>query len=607
MPGTLIAIFLDTVTRHRKSAQFMRKVGGAWDSIAAERALTEVERLSMGLRDLGIGPGDAVALLAETRYEWAVADLAILGLGAVTVPIYPTLTAPQCRFILENAGVKLAIVSTPEQLVKVRAIAESLPGLKTIVPMETAPGGTPRERAWEAVSRRGAEILARDPRAFRDSASRIRPVDLATIIYTSGTTGEPKGAMLSHHNIVSNVEACLQIMELRPDDTCLSFLPLCHIFERMAGLYAMLAAGATIAYAENLESVAANAVEVRPTVLMGVPRFYEKVYARVMESALAERPLKRALFFWALGGATAAARACLAHRPVPPLTRLHARIADRLVGARIRARVGGRIRYCISGGAPLSPKVMEFFFAVGIPVVEGYGLTETSPVICLNRRGHEKPGSVGPPIPGTEVRIGTTTGEILARGPGVMQGYFHNDEASRLALEGGWFHTGDVGHLDDEGYLVITDRIKDLLVTAGGKKIAPQPIEARLKASKWVTEAVLIGDRRPYVVCLLVPNLANLEAEARSHGWPAGSHEDLVTRPEARALIQPLIERVNAELAPFEQIKSFALLPRDLSAEAGELTPTFKVRRRIVLEHFAETIERLYTHAHPSSGTPVRT
>ena len=592
MAGTLIGVFLEAVSRHRKSTQFTRKLGDRWESISAERALSDVERLALGLRDLGVSPGDRVALLAETRYEWAIADLAILGLGAITVPIYPTLTEPSCRFIVENSGAKLAIVSTPSQLARMRNISDGVAALQTLVPMDPAPGGT-RERAWEAVTRRGAELLARDPRAFRDAAARIQPGDLATIIYTSGTTGEPKGAMLSHDNIVSNVDSCLQIMQLGPDDSCLSFLPLSHVLERMGGLYAMLRAGATIAYAEGLERVAANAVEVRPTVLIGVPRFFEKVYARVMSNAKSERPLKRALFFWSLAGATAAARARLARRPVPLLAQLQAAIADRLVGARVRARFGGRVRYCISGGAPLSAQLMEFFFAVGIPMIEGYGLTETSPVIALNRLGKEKPGSVGPAIPGTEVKI-AENGEILAKGPGVMLGYYHNEIATRASLENGWFHTGDVGHLDAEGCLFITDRIKDLLVTAGGKKIAPQPIEAKLKNTGWIAEAVLIGDRRPYAVCLIVPDFARLEAETAARGIRAQNHQDLVERDDVRALYRPLVDTVNAGLAPFETIKQFALLPRELTVDAGELTPTFKVRRRIVLEHFADVVDRLY-------------
>jgi long-chain acyl-CoA synthetase len=597
MSRTLIGIFLDGVSRYRNDAQFMRKAGGRWQSISGERALGDVERLALGLQDLGVRRGDHVALLSESRYEWAVADLAILGLGAITVPIYPTLTAEQCRFILENSEAAIAIVSNAAQLEKLRAVRGTLPLLRAIVPIDPVPNGSAHELPWDAVARKGAERLARDPQAFRTEAAKAVPADIATIIYTSGTTGEPKGAILTHDNIASNVDACLQVMELRPDDSCLSFLPLCHIFERMAGLYAMLAAGVTIAYAESIDAVAANAVEVRPTILTGVPRFYEKVYARVMENAASQPPLRRAIFSWSMHGAVAAAHARLMRQNVPPLTALHAKIADALVGKTVRARVGGRIRYCISGGAPLPSKVMEFFFAVGIPVVEGYGLTETSPVICLNRRGSETPGSVGPAIPGVEVRI-AEDGEILTRGPHVMRGYFKNEAATRDAIRDGWFHTGDVGRLDANGLLFITDRIKDLLVTAGGKKVAPQPIEARLKTSKWISEAVLLGDQRPYVVGLIVPNFATLEAEAAARGWKTATRDELVRRPDALALFQPFVDAVNEKLAPFEKIKSYALLPRELSAEAGELTPTFKVRRKIVNQHFADVIDGLYAHAH---------
>jgi long-chain acyl-CoA synthetase len=601
MTQTLIGLFLETVARHRKPSLFMRKLSGRWESISAERTLADVERLALGLGDLGVQRGDHVAILSENRYEWPVADLAILGLGAVSVPIYPTLTAQQVRYILENSEAKVVIASTPAQLAKLHAIVDTLPRLTALVHMDPAPESHPKDRPLDAIMRRGAEKLAREPQAFRQTAQQVKSGDLATIIYTSGTTGEPKGAMLSHHNVVSNVTACLETIGLGSEDTSLSFLPLCHILERMAGLYAMLKAGVTIAYAESIDTVAANAVEVRPTVMTGVPRFYEKVYARVMENALSQPPIRRNIFFWGLHAGEKKARAYFAHRKLGPLAAFQARIADRLVGAKIRARVGGRLRFCVSGGAPLSGKLLEFFFAVGIPIVEGYGLTETSPVICLNRRGNEKPGSVGPPIPGVEVRIGTD-GEILTRGPHVMLGYFKNEEATRQSIRDGWFHTGDVGYLDSDGMLVITDRIKDLLVTAGGKKIAPQPLEARLKQSKFLTEAVLLGDQRPYVVCLLVPNFATLEGEARTHGWKFATHEELLALPEVNALYQKIVDGLNVDLAPFEQIKYFALLGRDLSQDAGELTPTFKVRRRVVAERFADVISKLYSHA-PAHAT----
>ena len=594
MPDTLVQIFLDSVARHRKPALFMRKTAGRWESVPAEQARDDVESLALGLEELGIGRGDRVAILAENRYEWPIADLAILSLGAVTVPIYPTLTAEQCRFILDNCEAKAAIVSTPAQLEKLRRISDRLPALRTLVPM-TAPGTLgPSECGFERVLAQGATRRAREPGSLERRAATLVPGDLATIIYTSGTTGEPKGAMLSHANIVSNVNSCLQVVSLKPSDTSLSFLPLCHIFERMAGLYAMLGGGSTIAYAESIDTVSANALEVRPTVLMGVPRFYEKVYARVMEAGLSAPPLRRGLFRWGLARGTAVARARFEGRRPPFLQAIMGKVADRLVGAKIRARMGGRLRFCISGSAPISPQILEFFFAIGIPIIEGYGLTETSPVICLNRPGREKPGSVGPPVPGVEVKIGVE-GEILTRGPHIMAGYFRNEAATREAIRDGWFHTGDVGRIDADGTLTITDRLKDLLVTAGGKKVAPQPIETRLKDSPWIAEAVLLGDRRPYVACLLVPDFAALEAEATLRGWSTSSREELVRRPEVRAIYAAEIERLNADLAQFEKVKQFEVLSRELSQEAGELTPSLKVKRRVVLQRFSDSIERLYS------------
>jgi long-chain acyl-CoA synthetase len=341
--------------------------------------------------------------------------------------------------------------------------------------------------------------------------------------------------------------------------------------------------------------VAANAVEVRPTVLIGVPRFFEKVYARVMDNARAQPLLRRLIFFSGIRVGTRAAHVRFGGRRPDPWLALQARLADGLVGRKVRERVGGRLRLCVSGGAPLAPKVMEFFFAIGIPICEGYGLTETSPVICLNPPGREKPGAVGPPLPGVEVRI-AEEGEILTRGPHVMSGYFRNDEASRAALREGWFHTGDVGHLDGDGYLVITDRLKDLLVTAGGKKVAPQPLEGILKRSKYVSEAVMLGDQRPYCVCLLVPNFVMLETRARERGWAHASRQELLRHPEVLARYQREIDKLNADLAPFEKIKRFALLDRELSQDAGELTPTLKVRRRIVTQKFAALIDSLYAN-----------
>jgi long-chain acyl-CoA synthetase len=522
-----------------------------------------------------------------------VADLAILGLGAISVPLYPTLTAPQCRHILSDSGTRLAVVSNAMQLDKLHSIAGELPALTAVVSMEPGAPNGPLDHEWDMLIGRCADRRAAEPGAFLESARRVRPDDVATIIYTSGTTGDPKGAVLTHANVASNVRASLSVVDLGPDDTHLSFLPLCHILERMAGLYCMLSAGATIAYAESIETAARDAQETHPTVLIAVPRFYEKVHDRVMENAVGLPGPRRALFFWCLNTARAAAHARFKKRPVPWDWRLVEALGDRLVFSRIRERVGGRVRFCISGGAPLPPRLLEFFFAIGIPIQEGYGLTETSPVICLNLRRHEKPGAVGPPLPGVEVRIGADD-EILTRGPHVMTGYHGNPEASAAVLRDGWFHTGDVGFLDPDGHLHITDRLKDLLVTASGKNVAPQPIEGRIKSRKWVAEAVLLGDRMPFVVALLVPNFAVLEAEARARGWSFTQRRELLERAEVIALYQAEIDRVNADLAPFEQIKRFALLERDLSQEAGELTPTLKVKRRVIMKKFHDVIEALY-------------
>jgi len=607
MPKTLIRIFLDSVAQHRKPALFMRRLSdtagkGRWESLSSERARHDVESLALGLAALGVRRGDRVAILSENRYEWAVSDLAILGQGAVTVPIYPTLTAPQSRYILDNAEARVLILSTPAQLEKVLGVVDALPRLVGILVMDPPPASRDsRVRAWSAVLADGERRLAADANAFRSLAEATRPGDLATIIYTSGTTGDPKGAMLTHDNIASNVEACLQVVDLNANDSCLSFLPLCHIFERMAGLYAMLAAGATIAYARSVDTVAADAQEVRPTFLTGVPRFYEKVYARVMENAGNQPPLRRAIFRWGMGVGQRVAQLRFQGKTAGLLLGFVATIADRLVAHKVRERVGGRLRMCISGGAPLGSKVMEFFFAIGIPVIEGYGLTETSPVITLNVPGRERPGAVGPPVPGTQVSF-SAEGEILAKGPGIMQGYFRNEEATRAAIVDGWFHTGDIGHLDPEGNLRITDRLKDLIVTAGGKKVAPQPLEGKLKTSKWVSEAVMLGDQRPYCVALLVPNFANLEAEAKEKGWPMASRRELLQVPAVRALYQTVVDELNAGLSKFETIKRFELLERDLSAEAGELTPTLKVRRKVVNQTFREQIEAMYAGAAEYAG-----
>jgi long-chain acyl-CoA synthetase len=420
----------------------------------------------------------------------------------------------------------------------------------------------------------------------------VRPGDLATIIYTSGTTGEPKGVMLTHANLVANLRGAAPSLDLSQDDVALSFLPLSHAFERMVA-YIYLFSGVTIVFAESFDTVARDLLKVRPTVLTGVPRVYEKLNARIVETGRAYPGIKGRIFDWAVNAGVARSGALLRGRAPGPVTQLKAAIADRLVFATIREKLGGRLRFAASGSAPLASNVLEFFYAIGIPVIEGYGLTETAPILTFNPQSAPRVGTVGKAITGVEIRI-AADGEILARGPNIMQGYYNKPEATADALQDGWFHTGDIGQLDADGYLTITDRKKDLLVTSGGKKIAPQPIEAILKRSPLVSEAVLLGDRRKYAAALIVPEFAALERRLKDLGRPPGPREELVARPDVVTLYQEIVDALNRELSQFERIKKIALLPSEFTVESGELTPTLKVKRKVVEQKWAQKIETLY-------------
>jgi long-chain acyl-CoA synthetase len=430
-------------------------------------------------------------------------------------------------------------------------------------------------------------------RAFRDRARAVKPSDLATIIYTSGTTGEPKGVMLTHGNLATNMVASRALIALGEDERALSFLPLSHSFERMLS-YVGLANGITLVFAESMDTVARDLVTVRPTLMTGVPRVFEKFQARILEKGQALPQPRRALFEWAMRVARARARVELARRRPSPVLALQMRLAERLVWAKVREGVGGRLRTLISGSAPLPPEVAAFFHGIGLPITEGYGLTETSPVLTGNPPGAAKLASVGVPIPGVELRI-AEDGEILARGPNIMAGYYNKPADTAAVIENGWFHTGDIGRIDEDGYLFITDRKKDLIVTSGGKNVAPQPIEAILKRSPLIAEAVLLGDRRKFIAALLVPDFAALERRLAELGRPAGAREALVERADVLALYQEIVDALNRDLEQYERIKRFRLLPREFSMQAGELTPTLKVRRRTVETTWREVIEQLYS------------
>jgi len=568
------------------------KRGGRWIPIGYRELAEQVQDFSLGLLELGVRRGDRVAILSENRPEWAITDYGCLAARAADVPIYPTLPARQAEYILRDSGAVAVVVSTAAQLEKVRSVRTRLPGLAHVIGLdpETAGSGV---LSFGAVLARGRAARDRHPE-WHDSALNAAPDDLATLIYTSGTTGDPKGVMLSHGNIASNVTTCVDLFSFTAEDECLSFLPLSHIFERMFGHYCMFHAGVVINYAESIDAVPANMVEIRPHLMASVPRLYEKIYARVLDSVRSSSPLRQRIFAWGRRVGERWAELAIEKRPVPAGLQAQKLLADRLVFAKLRKRTGGRIRFFISGGAPLSPDIARFFYAAGLPVLQGYGLTETSPVMAVNTFQHHRLGTVGKAI--QDVRIGIAPdGEIVTRGPNVMCGYFNKPEATAEAIdEEGWFHTGDIGMLDADGYLSITDRKKDLIVTASGKNIAPQPIENLAKSSKFVATAVMIGDRRPFPVMLVVPNATQVKGWADHKGLPEGDLEHLLSLPEVRQKIEREVRMTLRDLAQFEMPKKLLLLPRDFTVESGELTPTLKVRRRVVEERHRAAIEALY-------------
>jgi long-chain acyl-CoA synthetase len=592
---TLTEILFGALDRFGSRPVAMRaKRAGTWVELSYRDLGDRIQDLSLGLLELGIRPGDRVAILSENRPEWAIADYACLAACTTDVPIYPTLPTKQVEHNLRDSGAVAVFVSNRSQLDKVLAARGRLPALQHIIAFgeDVAEAGV---LSLEQVYARGR--AARTSRSsWRADALRLRAEDLATLIYTSGTSGEMKGVMLTHGNIASNVTTCCTLFSFTEHDECLSFLPLSHIFERMFGHYCMFHSGVVINYAESLESVAADMQRWRPMLMASVPRLYEKIYGRVLDAVRAGSALKRRLFFWGKAVGERVVDLRLGGGRVPLPLRLQFHIADRLVFSKLRARTGGRIRFFISGGAPLSPDIARFFHAAGMPILEGYGLTETSPVIAVNTFDNQRLGTVGLPIPGVEVKI-APDGEIITRGPNVMAGYFNKPQATTDALDSeGWFHTGDIGLLDPQGFLRITDRKKDIIVTAGGKNIAPQPIESLARTSKFVSNAVMLGDRRPFPVMLVVPNFETLAAWAAQQGIAAADGAALVAHPEVQKKMDGEVRAALRDLAGFEMPKKLLLLPKDFSIETGELTPKLSVKRKVVEQRHAAAIEALYAH-----------
>lgn len=615
---TLTELFLNLSKKYEgeQKTAFARKpsTDAEYETINWDQVSEDVHMLAAYLVKHGIEAGDRVAILSENRYEWAVVDLALQLIGGINVSLYTSLPANQCEYILQNSEAKMFFVSTGIQLKKAREVFDNCEHLNRIIafdePNVTSYLDDSYVMLFEKAMTEGLKSLPNFKNEIRNRSKRIQPEDLATLIYTSGTTGKPKGAMLTHRNIVSNVKAAHQQININEDDRCLSFLPLCHSFERTAGYYAMMAGGAEIYYAESVDTVAKNMTEARPTIIMSVPRLFEKIYNLVTKSVEEGTAVKQKIFEWAqnIGRKYADGKR--------GLVTLQKKLADKLVFEKLKERTGGRIRFFVSGGAALPAEIGHFFMGAGLHIIEGYGLTETSPVMCCNTYGDEQMGTVGKVLPGVTVAIqrledgqiiselsgedypsdhSSEQGEILCKGPNVMKGYWKNEEATREMIDSdGYLHTGDVGKFVD-GKLQITDRIKHMIVNAGGKNIYPGPIEDLFKTSKWIDQLVVVGERQPYMAALIVPDFEALEAYAEEQNFTYDSIKDLIKKKEILDIYRKETRSYSRELASHEKIRDFRLLANEFTVESGELTPTLKIKRRIVEDKYRHLINEMFS------------
>jgi long-chain acyl-CoA synthetase len=595
-PDTLIAVY-DRAVGREKAGLLNYKRGGAWQAISASEVAERVRAAALGLHALGVRPRAHVGLLSENRPEWTIADLGVLNAAAADVPIYATQAPKQVAYILNDSGAEVMFISGVAQYERVKDCLAEVPRLKYIVAFDEFTTDDGRVLSFDELLQRGRELDEARPEMFEQLRGEVTPDDVATLIYTSGTTGEPKGVMLTHRNLVSNLLASGRTFHIAEEDVILSFLPLSHVFER-AALYLYLYHRATIYYAESVDAVSANLREVRPHFMTSVPRMFEKIYARTMEQAEAGGALKAAMANWAVGVAREWAARVSQGQAAGWWLDLKRRVALKLVFSKWHAGMGGRLKHFISGGAPLALDLAQVFYGAGLPILQGYGLTESAPVITANTPDANRLGSVGRPIAGVEVKI-AEDGEILASGPNVMRGYYNKPEATAETLRLGddgriWLHTGDVGRLDADGFLYITDRKKDLIKTSGGKYIAPQPIENAIKQSRFVNQVVVIGEHRKFPAALVVPQLDALKSYAALKGIPYESESELLTHPKIVDLIERQVEKFTPDLGHFEKIKGVALVGRELTVEGGELTPTLKVKRRVVAEKYKDVIDRLY-------------
>jgi long-chain acyl-CoA synthetase len=608
--STLNELFLEAIEEQNKPDCLLYKSEGQYRGISSREALAKAAALSSALERLGARAGERIALLSENRPEWTLTDYAILGMGAITVPLYPTLLEPDLEYILRDSESKGIVVATDVQLRKVLNIWRRLPELKYVLAMDCAKAAGTGAICWEGSVE--SELGWSGPAlidAFKAKALRARPQDTASLIYTSGTMGQAQGVILTHANIVSNIKATDQVFPLSSSDILISYLPLSHVFERMVEFFCFWK-GVRIAYAESLEALAENLLEIRPTVMAVVPRVLEKIQGRVEDSVRQMPAAKQRLFYWALGVGKQWLPYLLDGRKPPLGLRLQHALSDRLVSAKVREQLGGRVYMLISGAAPLSKDLVEYFYALGLPVYEGYGLTETSPVIAVNRPGRTKLGTVGHVIPGVEVKLseeevdweGRVGGEILVRGPSITSGYYHLEEVNRTAFLDGWFRTGDLGSIDEEGYLKITGRKKNLFKTSGGKYVAPEKLENLFQGDLYIRQIAVLGDGRKFIGALIVPDFAHLQDYARRQGLSFQNRQELVANPEIQALIRRQVDEVTRWLPRHEKIRRFVLLPQEFSIANGELSATLKIKRRVVEERYKAQIEEMFNRHATTPG-----
>ncbi|HEV8228176.1 MAG TPA: long-chain fatty acid--CoA ligase [Methylomirabilota bacterium] len=592
---SLARMFWNRVEKSAGSPAQKFKQERAWKTLTWREVGNTVRELAAGLVTLGRRPGDAVGILSTSRAEWVQADFAIFSTGGVTIPIYPTYPPDLIEYIVNDAGVKTLIVEDPTQLAKVLEVDKSMPGLEHIVIMQGYEGREPSPRTftWEALQRLGREKADSLKAELAHRVDGIKREDLATIVYTSGTTGPPKGVVQTHGNHLSALESAAQTTTIKEGEVHLLFLPLAHSFARLESFIGVHR-GLCTAFAESIDKLRENLPETQPHFICSVPRVFEKVYAGAMARAEGGSPVKRKIFNWAVGVGKDVSRLKQANRPVPGALAFQYKLAEKLVFSKMQAALGGRLRFAVSGGAPLAREIAEFFHAAGILILEGYGLTETCPVLTNNREDAYKFGSVGKAMPGVDVKI-AADGEILGRGGNIAKGYFKKPEATReVFLDDGWFATGDIGRFDDDGFLFITDRKKDLIVTAGGMNIAPQNIENLLKGDPFISQVMVHGDRRPYPVALITLNPEELAKFAREQGIMAGDPSVLAKHPKVVERVQRTVDQKNSELQSYAKIKKFVILPEDFTVENGALTPTLKVKRKVITERHRPVLDALY-------------